>query len=44
MYVQYRGVAGTGLEEWRKAGREVVLFPPQYKNGTIVTPYEGNRR
>jgi branched-chain amino acid transport system substrate-binding protein len=44
LYVQYNGVTGNGVEEWRKAGHETVLFPPDYKTGNLQVPYEGGKK
>ena len=38
--VQFRGVAGHDLEQFRGAKTEVVLWPPQYRDGTLHTPYD----
>ena len=38
--VQFRGVAGHDLEQFRDARTEVVLSPSQYQTGTLQTPYD----
>src|SRR6266568_3432059 len=44
MTVQYHGVAGNDLEQWKKAGHVTVLAPAQYKTGTLVAPYQDARK
>jgi branched-chain amino acid transport system substrate-binding protein len=38
-YVQYQGVKGNGIEQFKKAGTQVILYPEQYKSGKLVTPF-----
>ena len=42
--VQYHGIVGNDLDQWRKAGHVTVLTPAQYKTGNIATPFEDNRK
>ncbi len=37
--VQFQGVSGNGLDQFRDAKTEAVLWPPDYKTGTIRYPY-----
>jgi branched-chain amino acid transport system substrate-binding protein len=39
LYTQYQGVQGNGIEQFRKAGTQVILYPPRYKSGDLRTPY-----
>jgi branched-chain amino acid transport system substrate-binding protein len=38
--VQYRGVSGNGLEQFRGPAPYVILYPPEFKNGDVKTPFE----
>jgi branched-chain amino acid transport system substrate-binding protein len=40
---QFRGVADKDMEQWRKPGKQVVLFPDQYKTGDLMAPFEKAR-
>ena len=42
--VQYHGVAGNELEQWMKPGHVTVLYPAEYKTGTVMTPFQDNRK
>ena len=42
--VQYHAVAGNDLEQWMKPGKVTVLYPAEYKTGTVATPYQDNRK
>jgi len=39
LYVQYQGVQGNDLEQFKHAGRQVILYPPELKSGSLVTPF-----
>ena len=39
LFVQYQGVKGTDLDQFRKAGTQVILYPPEFKSGTFRYPY-----
>ncbi|WP_426956709.1 amino acid ABC transporter substrate-binding protein [Muricoccus radiodurans] len=39
LYTQYQGVQGNGLDQFRRAGTQVILYPERYKSGTVRKPY-----
>jgi branched-chain amino acid transport system substrate-binding protein len=39
LFVQYQGVTGSGLEQFKEAGRAVILYPPEFKSGKFQYPY-----
>jgi branched-chain amino acid transport system substrate-binding protein len=39
LYVQYRGIDGSGLDQWRQSGRAPVLWPQSLKSGDLKYPY-----
>jgi branched-chain amino acid transport system substrate-binding protein len=42
--VQYHGVSANELEQWMKPGHVTVLAPSDYKTGTVMAPYQDNRK
>jgi branched-chain amino acid transport system substrate-binding protein len=40
LLIQYRGVEGNGVEQFKQAGKEVILYPPQYKSADLAVPFE----
>jgi len=40
---QFRGVVDKNVEQFRQPGKQVVLYPEQFKNGEIVAPFEKAR-
>ncbi|MBP0496374.1 amino acid ABC transporter substrate-binding protein [Roseomonas indoligenes] len=39
IYTQYQGVQGNGIDQFKKAGTQVILYPAQYKSGELRKPY-----
>ncbi len=40
---QFRGVVDKDMEQFRKSGKQVILYPPQYKTGDVMAPFEKAR-
>jgi branched-chain amino acid transport system substrate-binding protein len=40
MYVQYRGVKGNDIDQFRKAGPSAIISPKELKSGELITPYQ----
>jgi branched-chain amino acid transport system substrate-binding protein len=40
---QFRGVGDNNLDQWRQPGKQVVLYPDEYKTGDVVAPFEKAR-
>ena len=43
MAVQFQGVSGNGVEQFRDPKTEVILWPTKYKTGTVVYPYDSKK-
>ncbi|TMH29071.1 MAG: branched-chain amino acid ABC transporter substrate-binding protein [Betaproteobacteria bacterium] len=41
---QFRGIVDKDIEQFRKPGKQVVIFPADYKTGDIVAPFEKARQ
>ena len=41
---QFRGVADKNMEQFRQPGKQVVLYPPQFKTGDVMGPFEKVRK
>ena len=39
LMVQLQNVAGSDLEQYRTGGKQVILYPPQYKDGDLQYPF-----
>jgi branched-chain amino acid transport system substrate-binding protein len=39
LMVQYRGIEGNGVDQFREADRYTILYPPAFKSGDAVVPY-----
>ena len=40
---QFRGVMDKDMDQFRQPGKQVVLYPDQYKTGDVVAPFEKAR-
>lgn len=40
MAVQFQGVSGNGIEQFRDPKTEVILWPSKYKTGNLIYPYD----
>jgi branched-chain amino acid transport system substrate-binding protein len=39
IFVQYQGVAGNDIDQFRHPGKAVILYPPELKSGEFRYPY-----
>jgi branched-chain amino acid transport system substrate-binding protein len=40
---QFRGVVDKDVEQFRKPGKQVVIYPDEYKTGDVIAPFEKAR-
>jgi len=43
LYIQYRGIVGNDIEQFKQAGKQVILYPPRFKSGEVQEPFEALR-
>jgi branched-chain amino acid transport system substrate-binding protein len=41
---QFRGVVDKNMDQFRQPGKQVVLYPEQYKTGEVIAPFEKARK
>ena len=41
---QFRGVVDKDIEQFRKPGKQVVVYPDAYKTGEVITPFDKARK
>ncbi len=39
LQIQFQGIETTRIEQFTQPGKRVVLYPEQYKSGTLIYPY-----
>jgi branched-chain amino acid transport system substrate-binding protein len=44
LFVQYQNIAGNDIEQFRKPGKVVILYPPEYRSGKFIYPYSDIKR
>ena len=43
LWVQYQNVKGNGLEQFKRAGTQVIIHPPELASGKLQFPYAEGR-
>ena len=43
LQAQFRGIVDKNMDQFRKPGKQVILFPEKLKSGELVTPFEAAR-
>ena len=43
LMMQYQNLNETGLDQYRTPGKQVILYPPQYKDGELKYPFAEGR-
>jgi branched-chain amino acid transport system substrate-binding protein len=44
LQAQFRGVVDKNIEQFRKPGKQVILFPEKLKSGDLISPFEAARK
>ena len=39
LMIQYQNIEGSNLDQYRTAGKAVILYPPEYKDGELQHPF-----
>jgi branched-chain amino acid transport system substrate-binding protein len=39
LFVQYQGIDASGVEQFKQAGKQVILYPPEFVSGKLNYPY-----
>ena len=39
VWTQFQGVSDNSLEQFREVKHEVIIWPPEYRTGTMIYPY-----
>jgi branched-chain amino acid transport system substrate-binding protein len=39
LMVQYQKISGNGIDQFRGPGKKVVLYPDEFKSGSLIYPY-----
>jgi len=44
MLVQYQNIAGNDVEQFKQAGKQVIVYPKQFASGAIKSPFDTVKR
>lgn len=39
LLIQYHGIVGNDVNQFKQAGKQVILYPAKYKSGDLVVPF-----
>ena len=39
LLIQYQGIEGNDVEQFKKAGKQVVMHPAKFRSGAMKTPF-----
>ena len=39
LMIQFQNIQGPGLDQYQQPGKQVILYPPQYKDGDLMAPF-----
>jgi branched-chain amino acid transport system substrate-binding protein len=44
LFIQYHGVSGNDLDQFKKPGTEAIVYPAEYKSGDLQAPFSDIKR
>jgi branched-chain amino acid transport system substrate-binding protein len=44
LLIQYRGISGNGIDQFKEPGKQVILDPVRFKSGDLAVPFEPGKR
>jgi branched-chain amino acid transport system substrate-binding protein len=44
LQAQFRGIVDKNMDQFKKPGKQMILFPEKLKSGELVTPFEAARK
>jgi len=44
LFIQYQNVTGNDIEQFRRPGTQIILYPPELKSGNFIYPYSDVER
>src|SRR5581483_8670949 len=44
LFVQYQGIQGNDINQFKQPGKQVIVYPPELKSGDFKYPYSDIKR
>jgi branched-chain amino acid transport system substrate-binding protein len=44
LQAQFQGIVDKNMDQFKKSGKQVILFPEKLKSGEFITPFEAARK
>jgi len=42
--MQFQNIKGTDTDQFRQPGKQVIVFPDEFKSGNLIYPYAAARK
>jgi len=42
--MQFQNIKGTDMEQFRLPGKQVIVYPDEFKSGNLIYPYAAARK
>jgi branched-chain amino acid transport system substrate-binding protein len=39
LFIQYQNIAGNDIDQFRRTGKQVIVYPPELKSGDLIYPF-----
>src|SRR5437879_2032985 len=39
LMIQFQNIQGSGLDQYQQPGKQVILYPPEYRDGELISPF-----
>jgi branched-chain amino acid transport system substrate-binding protein len=39
LMIQFQNIQGSGLDQYQQPGKQVILYPPEYRDGDLMAPF-----
>jgi branched-chain amino acid transport system substrate-binding protein len=39
LMIQFQNIQGSGLDQYQQPGKQVILYPPEYRDGELMAPF-----
>lgn len=44
LLVQYQGIVGNDVEQFKQPGKQVIIYPPRFKSGEMKVPFDTTKQ
>jgi branched-chain amino acid transport system substrate-binding protein len=44
LLVQYRGISGNDVDQFKQPGKQVIIYPPKFQSGELKVPFDATKK